>query len=180
MLKSKLPARFWGEAANTANYIRNRCTSKSLGGDIAYKHWTGKSPTLSHLEPFGALTMALDKNPNKGKFEQRSKEYYFLGCSEESKAYWLWSIIEGKAIRSRGIKVIEKFRNESKKVKNLIVVSALLWGCANNVASAKTVFVFSNTDIFGSVQLRKVGFFLPGSAWNNGAIISASLEMNRW
>ena len=122
MLQSRLPARFWGEAVNTANYIRNRCPSKSLDGETAYKYWNGKPPMILHLKPFGSLAMALDKNPNKGKFDQRSKECYFLGYSEESKAYRLWSITEEKIIRSRDIKILEKFCNGKEKVENLLEV----------------------------------------------------------
>lgn len=36
MIQSKLTTSFWGEAINTANYIRNRCPTSSLGGKTPY------------------------------------------------------------------------------------------------------------------------------------------------
>ena len=74
MVQSGLPNRFWGEAVNITNYIRNRFPSRSLEGETSLKYWIEKRPNISQ-------TMALDKNPNKGKFDLRSKECYFLGHS---------------------------------------------------------------------------------------------------
>jgi transposase InsO family protein len=36
LIESGLPSSFWAEAVNTANYLRNRCPSKSLNGKIPY------------------------------------------------------------------------------------------------------------------------------------------------
>ena len=78
MLQANLPPHFWAEAVQTANYIRNRCPSKILGGETAFKYWTGKRPSISHFKIFGSLVLSLDKNPSKGKFDTRSKNCYFF------------------------------------------------------------------------------------------------------
>ncbi|KMQ81761.1 copia protein, partial [Lasius niger] len=50
---------------------------------------------------------ALDKTPNKGKFEPKAKESIFIGYSCESKAYRLWDPASTKVIRSRDVKFIK-------------------------------------------------------------------------
>lgn len=37
LIQSSLPLSFWGEAINTANYVRNRCPSRSLEGRTSYE-----------------------------------------------------------------------------------------------------------------------------------------------
>ena len=106
MLQSNLPPSFWAEAISTANYLRNRCPSRALGGETPFKYWTGKRPDLSSCRPFGTTVYALEKNPQKGKFDARSKMCIFLGYSEESKAYRLWSSTENKIIVSRDVKFL--------------------------------------------------------------------------
>ena len=103
MLQSQLSPSFWAEALSTANYIRNRCPSRALEGETPFKYWTGKRPNLSNCRPFGVAAYALDKNPQKPKFESRSKKCIFLGYSEKSKAYRLWSNANNKFIKSREV-----------------------------------------------------------------------------
>jgi len=87
LMQSSLPPSFWGEAINTANYIRNRCPSSSLDGKTAFEKWTGKVPDVSHFMEFGCEVYILNRDPTKGKFDPRSKKGIFLGYSEQSKAY---------------------------------------------------------------------------------------------
>jgi len=53
LIQSGLPPSFWGEAVNTANYIRNRCPSSSLNGKTSFEKWTGKAPDVRHFKEFG-------------------------------------------------------------------------------------------------------------------------------
>jgi transposase InsO family protein len=107
MLQSGLPPSFWAEAVNTANYIRNRCPSKSLGGRTPYEVWTGKKPNVSHFREFGCHVFRLDRQPNRGKFDSRAKEGVFLGYSEESKGYGVWMPNERKVEITRDVKFLE-------------------------------------------------------------------------
>ena len=120
LLQSKLQPRFWAEAINTANYIRNRCPSRTLDGETPYKCWTGRRPSVSHCRPFGTMALALNKDPKKGKFQSRSKECYLLGYSVETKAYRLWSIDDQKTIRSRDVKFLDKFHTSSENFEELV------------------------------------------------------------
>jgi hypothetical protein len=103
MIQSGLSANFWAEAILTANHIRNRCPSRSLGGEIPFKMWTRRTPIVSYFRKFGTTAFALDKTPGKGKFDSRSKKCIFIGYSVQSKAYRLWDPEARKVIRSRDV-----------------------------------------------------------------------------
>ncbi|KAH0819193.1 hypothetical protein GEV33_003598 [Tenebrio molitor] len=80
---------------------RNRCPSRSLGGEIPFKMWTRRTPIVSYFRKFGTTAFALDKTPGKGKFDSRSKKCIFI--SVHSKAYRLWDPEVRKVIRSRDV-----------------------------------------------------------------------------
>lgn len=69
----------------------------------------GKKPTVKYFKVFGKEVFALDKRPGKGKFEEKCKKYIFVGYSETSKAYRLWSPKERKVIVSRDVKFLDNF-----------------------------------------------------------------------
>lgn len=50
LIESELPQSFWGEAINTANYIRNICASKCLEGKTVFEKWTRKTPNVSYFQ----------------------------------------------------------------------------------------------------------------------------------
>jgi len=45
---------------------------------------------VSYFKRFGCDVYCLDKSPNKGKFQPRSRKGILLGYSENSKAYRVW------------------------------------------------------------------------------------------
>lgn len=106
LLEADLPPMFWAEAVSTANYIRNRCPSKSVNGKTPYEMWTGEKPDVSHFHVFGENVMFLDRRPGKGKFDARSKAGIFLGYAEESKGYRIWFPDEKRVISSRDVKFV--------------------------------------------------------------------------
>ncbi|KZC04447.1 Copia protein [Dufourea novaeangliae] len=82
LIQSGLPSSFWAEVISTANYIRNRCPTKSLNRRIPHEAWTGKTPNVHHMREFGCKVYCLDKVPNKGKFEERARKGIMLGVSD--------------------------------------------------------------------------------------------------
>lgn len=118
LIQSNLSHQFWAEAVYTANYLRNRIRTSSVPKRTPFEIWTGDRPDLSHLHAFGSKIFILDKSPNKGKLDARSKEGIFLGYSETSKGYRVWSIDQRKVVISRDIRVIggmsEKCNDQSK------------------------------------------------------------------
>lgn len=108
MHQAKVPPMFWAEAVNTACYVRNRCITKSLSEQTPHKLWKGKIPTVIYFQIFGSKVFELDKNPQKGKFDSRSKEGIFIEYSNESKAYRVWLPKSRKVIVSRDVKFLNK------------------------------------------------------------------------
>jgi len=49
MIQSGLPPSFWAEAISTANYIKNRCTTKSLVAGTPFEKWTGRRPNIANF-----------------------------------------------------------------------------------------------------------------------------------
>jgi hypothetical protein len=101
MIHLGLSASFRAEAILTANHIRNRCPSRSLGGEIRFKMWTRRTPIVNYFRKFGTTAFALHKTPGKGKFDSRSKKCIFIRYSVQSKVYRLWDPEARKVIRSR-------------------------------------------------------------------------------
>lgn len=108
LMQANLPNSFWSEAINTANYVRNRCISKSLDTSTPYEIWSGKKPNVGHLRTFGCKVFVTDTNPGKDKFQPRAKESTFVGYSSESKAYRIWIPTEKRVRLSRDVKFLEE------------------------------------------------------------------------
>lgn len=87
--ESDISPSFWAEVI-AANYVRNRCPSRSLNGKSPFEIWKGKLPDLSHLRIFGSKIYILDKTPGKGKMDHPGKAGLFVGYSESSKVYRIW------------------------------------------------------------------------------------------
>ncbi|EEC81933.1 hypothetical protein OsI_25798 [Oryza sativa Indica Group] len=87
MLKAKgLPGMFWGEAVNTAVYLLNRCSSKSIDGKTPYELWNRVTPAVHHLRTFGCVAHVKVTAPTK-KLDDRSRPMIFVGYEPGSKAY---------------------------------------------------------------------------------------------
>lgn len=103
LIQSALPPSFWAEAISTANYIRNRCVSKSLANETPFERLKGWAPVVGHMRTFGTKVFILDKTPTRGKFEPRTKEGIFIGYPEQTKGYRIWLPEENKAVVSRDV-----------------------------------------------------------------------------
>lgn len=90
LTQSKLPISFWAEAVATANFVRNRCITKTLDDKTPYELWHGKRPNVKHMRTFGEVAYMLDKTPDKGKLEPRGIRCIFLGYDESSRGYRVW------------------------------------------------------------------------------------------
>lgn len=112
MIEANIAPGFWAEAINTANYIRNRCKSSSVGGKIPYELWTGRKPIVTYFKTFGCIGYALDKKIGKGKFDPRSKECVFVGYSEETKGFKVWYPKQHKFGVTRDVKFLDEFAVE--------------------------------------------------------------------
>lgn len=80
---------FWAEAVNTAVYLKNRSSTKTVKETTPEKAWTGKKVDLSHLRVFGSRTFVHISKQKRTKWDLKSKEMIFVGYHEDSKAYRL-------------------------------------------------------------------------------------------
>lgn len=108
LIQSGLPTMYWGEAINTANYLRNRCPSRSHDGKTPYELWHGKLPDLSHLRVLGARAFILKKGPGQNKLDEKSVEGRFVGYSETAKAYRVRRNDTGKVETTRDVRIVEE------------------------------------------------------------------------
>ncbi|PKA54068.1 Retrovirus-related Pol polyprotein from transposon TNT 1-94 [Apostasia shenzhenica] len=87
-----LPKYFWAEAVNTACYIVNRVTVRSILSKTLYELWKGRKPNISYLRVFGYNCFVLNNGKdNLGKFDPKADEAIFLGYSLTSKAYRVYN-----------------------------------------------------------------------------------------
>ncbi|KAL7743147.1 hypothetical protein ACLKA6_016286 [Drosophila palustris] len=118
MKQSGASPSFWAEAVNSACYIRNRCSTKALSGDIPYTKWTSKVPTVIHMRVFCTKAYALIKGKSKDKFESRSEECILVGYDSTSKAYRLYSPKRRGIIVSKDVKFLNVPGFEAKIIRN--------------------------------------------------------------
>jgi IS30 family transposase len=89
ILAQGLELEFWGEAMNTAVYIKNRCPTKALDSKTLQEAWSGRKPDVSHLRIFGCKAFAHVPDKKRTKLESKSMPCVFLRYSEDTKAYRL-------------------------------------------------------------------------------------------
>jgi len=96
--------KFWAEAVQTAVYVRNRVTSRSLPKlKTPFHLWHNAVPDLSHLRIFGSPCFyTIPKNKRK-KLNPRSREAIFMGYSMQSKGYKIWDPESRKMLVSRDV-----------------------------------------------------------------------------
>lgn len=97
-----LPAEMWGEAAVTANMLRNR--SPASGIDVTpYQMFLGKQPNVSYLRPYGSNAFALiPKSKRTTKLDEVSAEGRLVGYELEGSGYRLL-LSDGTICSSRNV-----------------------------------------------------------------------------
>lgn len=98
-----MPLQFWGEAINTAVYVLNRVSSRTLHGDTPYTKWYGLKPDVSYFRIFGSLCYAHIPKPLCRKLDSKARECIFVGYCTTSKAYRLWCPREKKIVITRDV-----------------------------------------------------------------------------
>ena len=102
MLKAKdLPRELWGEAVNTAVYILNRSSSKTLQGQAPHEMWTGRKPSVDHMRTFGSLVHVKVTKGHLSKLEDGSQPMIFIGYELGTKAYKCFDPVNSKVFMSR-------------------------------------------------------------------------------
>ena len=100
-----LPKSFWGEAVNTAAYIRNRTSSTAFNDctTTPYERWHGKKPDVSNLRVFGCVAYGGIPKSNRLKLDKKCRKLRFVGYSIQSKGYRLYDETSGKVSDYRDV-----------------------------------------------------------------------------
>ena len=85
----QLPLKLWAEAVNTAVYILNRVSSRTIAS-TAYEAWHGQTPDLSHFRAYGCKAFMFIPDQNRKKLDAKSIECILVGYCENQKAYRLF------------------------------------------------------------------------------------------
>ncbi|GJZ73036.1 putative ribonuclease H-like domain-containing protein [Tanacetum coccineum] len=88
---SKLHTIFWAKAVSTACYVQNRVLVVKPHNKTSYELFRGFKPALSFMKPFGCHVTILNTLDSLGKFDGKSDEGFFVGCSLSSKAFWVYN-----------------------------------------------------------------------------------------
>ena len=109
LFDARLPPKFWGEAANTANYLRNRLP---IGPDSMSPHeaFTKERPSVSHLRVFGCLAYAYQAKETRLKLDPNSIRTIFVGYEATTRQYRVYDPAKNKVIRSSNVIFFENER----------------------------------------------------------------------
>ena len=87
MREKHMPNFYWAEAASTAVYLMNRCTTNSVHELTPYEIFVGRKPILSHLKVFGSIANVRIPNESREKPDAKSEECILIGYLSAKKAY---------------------------------------------------------------------------------------------
>lgn len=107
MLDANIPAKFWAEAVNTANYLINRSPARALKDNSPYEKWVQRIPSGNHLHLLGNKAFVMNKN-RKGKLTAKATEGVFLGYAATTKSFRIYIPERDDVVISRDVQVIEK------------------------------------------------------------------------
>ena len=86
---SQLPKFLWGEAIKHAVWLKNRTSTKALGGKTPYEAFYGTKPNLRGLPEFGSKVWV--HTPEGSKLDGRSVIGRWVGFDEESSGHRIYS-----------------------------------------------------------------------------------------
>ena len=88
MSAANVSVKWWGEALQCANYMRNRTSHNSVRKRMSpYQKWTGRKPQIHLMHVFGCRATVLSVKPKLTKLGPKSTEGLFLGYSSSSPGY---------------------------------------------------------------------------------------------
>lgn len=112
---SGLPKPYWGEAINTAIYLKNRSPTVAVKGALPEELWTGSKVNLQHLKVFGCRTYSHIPKKFRRKFDVKSKPMIMVGYCENSKGYRLADPDQpGKIEKARDVIFLEHVMHNIK------------------------------------------------------------------
>ena len=103
-----LKKHFWGEAIQTANYLRNRAPTRGLKESITpYEAYSGKKPNVENLRVWGCRCAVHIPDTQRSKLDSKSWEGTLVGYSESQKGWRIWNPAKRQVIISRDVAFFE-------------------------------------------------------------------------
>ncbi|CAI7751040.1 unnamed protein product [Closterium sp. NIES-53] len=100
---AQLDHTWWGAAVQYANWVKSRVGSKGLEGKSPYFMWTRKVPSVSMARVWGCMAQYKVPDQQRRKLDPKAQWGIFLGVSERSKAWMLWSVAVQRVVESRDV-----------------------------------------------------------------------------
>ncbi|KAG8473238.1 hypothetical protein CXB51_035235 [Gossypium anomalum] len=104
LFESKLPSKFWAEAANTSVYLLNRLPTTAVKDKTPFEVWHDLKPIVSHLKVFGCVCYTLIPTEKRTKLERRAAPRIFVGYSSTNKGYRVYDPPTKKILVSRDVR----------------------------------------------------------------------------
>lgn len=179
LMSSNLPESLWGEAINTAAYLRNRSPTKLLQC-TPYEAWCGNKPSVHHLRIFGSKAIVLNKRPGKSKFAAKSYECFIVGYSPESKAYRLYDPATRQIIKSRDLKFLEDTytANIGNDVNDYTIIESMMPEEANVTRKPTDIKILDENDDYDVVFDDAVGEVDDGASYVSDSSVANDDEVD--
>ena len=87
MNEKHMPKSYWAEAAHTAIYLMNRCTTSGVDEVTPHEKYHGRKPDLSHTRIFGAIAYVQIPDEKRQKLDPKLEKCILVGYSLEQKGY---------------------------------------------------------------------------------------------
>jgi len=105
---AKLSRRFWEDAVNTANYIRNRLPHKGINNKIPYEMLFKQKVNYNNFKVFGCQVFYYIPKQFRKKYDNTTSQGIFLGYHETNNtAYRIYDTDKNKVIISRTVEFFE-------------------------------------------------------------------------
>jgi len=109
LIDSGLKADLWGEAINTACYLRNRSPSRAIEEMVTPEEsWSGWKPSIGHLRVFGCRAHVLIPEGDRRKMGERSWTGALVGYGTSTKGWRVYNPETGRVEMSRDVRFSER------------------------------------------------------------------------
>lgn len=85
-----LPLKLWAEGIFTAAYVINRTRMSLQRPKPPYEQWFNREAKLDKLLPFGTIAYSHIPKEKRRKLDKKAEKEYFVGYSEDVKAFRIW------------------------------------------------------------------------------------------
>ena len=104
MMKAQsLPESFWVEVIHIITYLLNISSTGALSQETPFEGWHGWKPKVTHLRIFGCIAHVNVPSQKRGKLDDNSIKYIFVGYSIDTKGCRLYDPITKKLLISRDV-----------------------------------------------------------------------------